>query len=387
MKHRFLKYTRLAALGLSSCLAASALTASTPSERTVNADQIIADAEGVADAQLKALHGKVKTDWVWATMYVGYAEFAAVSKRGPEYTEAALAMGKQCAWTPALNPKEPFHADDHAIGQTILDVYATHRDEVPLEPLKSRMDSLVAELNATAGDPNHLTWSWCDALFMTPPVLARLSEVTGNRKYLDAMDKEWQKVSALLYDKEEHLFFRDSRFINKPTKNGKKMFWARGNGWIAMGLARVLQAMPKDYPTRPAYETMFRDLLGKIATLQSADGSWRTSLLDPEEFPNSEASGTVFYTYAMAWGINHGYLEKEKYLPVIAKAWSALLAMRRPDGQLGYVQAVADSPGQSFAAETRLYATGGFLLAARELKELAPLELPPAPTLTESVKR
>ena len=351
----------------------------------MSAEQIVADAEGVADAQLTALQGKIKTDWVWATMYAGYAEFAPVSKRGADYMDAVMAMGKQCAWTPVLNPKEPFHADNHAIGQTILDAYASRREAVPLEPLKCRIDSLVTELNVTAGDPKHLTWWWCDALFMAPPVLARLSALTGDRKYLDAMDKEWKKLSAALYDKDEHLFFRDSRFINKPTKHGKKMFWARGNGWVAMGLARVLESMPRDYTARSYYEAMFRDLLGKLATLQSADGSWRTRLLDPEELPNSEASGTVFYTYAMAWGINNGYLEKEKYLPVIAKAWSALLAMRRPDGQLGYVQGVSDRPGASFATGTQLYATGGFLLAARELKRLAPLSLPPAPKLTESV--
>lgn len=387
MKNQFLQKNCLVALGLATFLSASHVVSSPAAERTMSAEQIVADAEGVADAQLKELQGKIKTNWVWATMYAGYAEFAPVSKKGSEYTQAAMAMGKQCEWTPVFNPLEPFFADDHAIGQTILDLYGTNRDEVPLKPLQDRMDSLVAEINATAGNPHHLTWWWCDALFMAPPVLARLSAITGDRKYIDAMDKEWWKVSALLYDKDEHLFFRDWRYVDKPTKNGKKRFWARGNGWVVMGLIRVLQWMPKDYPTRPAYETQFRDMMGKIASLQSADGSWRTSMLDPEEFPNSEASGTLFFTYAMAWGINNGYLNKEKYMPVIAKAWSALLAMRRPDGLLGYTQGVADNPGQSFATDTRLYGTGGFLFAAKELKELAPFTLPPPPVLTESVRK
>jgi rhamnogalacturonyl hydrolase YesR len=355
--------------------------------RTVTADQIIADGEVVADAQLKALGGKVGTDWIWATMYAGYAEFAAVSKRGAEYIDAAMAMGKKCAWTPPLDPKAPFHADNLAIGQTILDLHAINPNAVPLDPLKSRVDSLIAELNAKAGDPNHLTWWWCDALFMAPSVLARLSEVTGDPKYLDAMDKEWDKVAALLYDKEENLYIRDKRYIGSKTKNGKKVFWARGNGWVAMGLARVLQAMPRDYPARSKYEAVFRDLMAKIASVQSQDGSWRTSLIDPDEYPNSEASGTAFFNYAMAWGINHGYLEREKYLPVVAKAWSALLAMRRADGQLGYVQSVDDKPGQSFANGTQLYASGGFLLAALELQKLAPFELPPSPKLRESVPK
>ena len=353
--------------------------------RVATAVGIVANAEQVADAQMTALNGKVETDWIWATMYAGYAEFAPLSVKAAEYTKAVVAMGEKCQWTPRFSPKHPFHADDHAIGQTILDVYESRRDPALLAPLTKTLDALVDELNATAADPNHLTWSWCDALFMAPPVLAKMSALTGNRKYLDAMDKEWWKVSALLYDKDEHLFYRDSRFFNKPTRNGKKIFWARGNGWVSMGLARVLRSMPADYPSRAKYVAMFQEMMAKLAGLQSADGTWRTSLLDPEEYPNSEFSGTAFFSYAMAWGINDGLLAKATYLPVVAKAWSALLAMRRDDGTPGFVQGVSDRPGVSTRTGTQLYATGGLLLTAIELKKLAPFELPPAPKLTDLV--
>ena len=347
-----------------------------PAGSEVTAANILVEAEKMADAQLVALKGKTDTDWIWATMYAGYAEFAPLSSKQEEYFKAVAAMGEKCQWTPKLNPKSPFHADNHCIGQTILSYNAVKPNPAHLVPLKNSLDSLVAQIVATAGDPKSLTWSWCDALFMAPPVLSRFSAVTGDRKYLDAMDKEWWKVAGVLYDNEEHLWFRDSRYLAKAAKNGKKLFWARGNGWVAMGLARVLQFMPKDYPSRGRYVTMFQEMMAKIARLQQADGSWHTSLLDPEEFPNSEASGTAFFSYAMAWGINQALLNKEHYLPVVAKGWTALMAMRRPDGVIGFVQGVSDRPGLSLAERSQLYATGGVLFAAAELCKLAPLTLP-----------
>ena len=49
-----------------------------------------------------------------------------------------------------------------------------------------------------------------------------------------------------LYDKEEHLFYRDHRYFAKREANGKKVFWGRGNGWVLGGLVEILQALPKD---------------------------------------------------------------------------------------------------------------------------------------------
>ena len=55
----------------------------------------------------------------------------------------------------------------------------------------------------------------------------------------------------------------------------------------------------------------------KIKTLQPADGLWRTSLLSPESFDHGEVSGSGFFTFALAWGINNGFLNKASYTPVV----------------------------------------------------------------------
>ena len=351
-------------------------------------EQIIADAENMATAQLAALAGKPPVvDWVGAAMWAGYADLSHVAGNAAA-RQAVEQVGQAVQWTPIFSKNKPYFADDLCIGQVFLDLYAAKKDPEILAPTRTRLDA-VADYILTkepdddpASSANQLTWWWCDALFMAPPVHARLTEITHDPKYLEAMDKEWWRTAALLYDPQEHLFFRDKRFLHALTKHGKKMFWSRGNGWVFAGLARTLEHMPRDFPTRPKYAEVFSQMAAKLADLQQPDGTWRPSLLDPEEFPDSEASGTALDCFAFAWGINHGLLDRKTYLPVATKAWAALLAARRPDGLLGYVQGVADRPKRVSADGTRFYATGAFLMAATQLAPLAPFELPPSPALT-----
>ena len=208
------------------------------------------------------------------------------------------------------------------------------------------------------------TWrqfTWCDALFMSPPAFAMAFRATGDRRYLDFMNKMWWKTTDYLYDKNEHLYYRDSHFF------GKKTFWSRGNAWVLAGLARVLENMPADYPDRPRYETLFREMAAKIATLQQPDGYWRTSLLDPRSLPLPETSGTAFYVYALTWGVDHQLLDRKAYEPVIRRGWTALVRAMHPDGMLGWVQRIGDQPGETSASGTEVYAVGALLLAGTEL--------------------
>jgi len=108
-----------------------------------------------------------------------------------------------------------------------------------------------------------------------------------------------------------------------------------------------------------------------VAPLQGADGYWRASLLAPESWPGPETSGTAFFTYALAWGVNAGILDRGEYAPVVRRGWSALVRAVGPDGRLGYVQGPAEGPGPAGPDETEIYGTGAFLLAGSEVYRLA----------------
>lgn len=379
------------------------LAPATARAETVTKEQIIAEAEKMADAQLATLQKKPKypkPNWELGVLWAGVADFTQVSPK-PAYAEALLKSGEQQDWTmmveaPHLADTKRMYAsyaDDLCIGQAWLKIYEQTKNPVILEKVKGRLDVATAfmeepvdtlpEGDRKKGDAR--VWSWCDALFMAPAVHSHLSQITGDPKYLNAMHKEWWKTSAVLYDESEHLFFRDQYKLPPRTKsqNGGKVFWARGNGWVFGGLARLLEFVPKDDPMRPKYEQQFRDMAAKLITLQRPDGTWPPSLLDEAEFPYSETSGTALNTFAIAWGINHGILDDKTYRPVMEKAWAALLAARRPDGMLGFVQGVAHGPNGNVQAENaRTYGTGAVLMAATQLAKMAPLNLPPPPTLT-----
>ena len=259
------------------------------------------------------------------------------------------------------------HADDQAIGQTYLEFYLKDRDPAMLAPIRQRMD----EEMRTPDDPAKPLWWWCDALFMAPPVLAELSQATGDRAYLDFMDREWWITSSKLYDREYHLFFRDATFLHSHEANGKPLFWSRGNGWVLAGLARVLTYMPKDYPSRAKYIAQFKQMADAVAAIQGSDGLWRPGLLDPGAYPLPEVSGSAFVTYALAYGVNHGILSRRKFRPIIEKGWGGLLSHVYADGRLGSIQPVGAKPDAYSATSSYVYGVGAYLLAGSEIYRMA----------------
>jgi rhamnogalacturonyl hydrolase YesR len=132
----------------------------------------------------------------------------------------------------------------------------------------------------------------------------------------------------------------------------------------------VLQYLPEDYPERPRFVALFREMARRIGALQGPQGYWAAGLLDPESWPAPETSGTAFFTYALAWGVNAGLLERGAFEPVARRGWAALIGAIQPDGMLGYAQGPSDRPGKAITSHGEIYATGAFLLAGTEVYRL-----------------
>ncbi|MBV8673715.1 MAG: glycoside hydrolase family 88 protein, partial [Acidobacteriaceae bacterium] len=207
-----------------------------------------------------------------------------------------------------------------------------------------------------------------------------------NRAYLDYMDREWWITSNLLYDSGEHLYFRDASYLHKTEPNGRKIFWSRGNGWVMAGLARVIEAMPDDYPTRPKYIEQYRQMADRIASLQGSDGLWRPGLLNAGGYPLPEVSGSAFFIYALAWGVDHRLLDRGKYLPVVQKGWAGLVSHIYSDGRLGCIQPIGAAPGDFQPSSSYVYGVGAFLLAGSEADRLAQGKTQPRANIRHGIK-
>lgn len=331
-----------------------------------------------------------KKDWVWAAYYTGLAAFAKQTQDHALWDEL-YRIGETNRWEPGRRPR---HADDWAVCWSYAEAYLQAGRPAMIAPARELFDRVMLEdWSESLEYDDSVPWeqnivmrelAWCDALFMGPPALTRLASATGDQRYLAFADMLWWKTANYLYDTEEHLFYRDSRYFTKTEGNGKKVFWARGNGWVFAGLTLMLEDIPPDHAHRQRYETLYLEMAKRLLPLQGDDGFWPTGLLDPVRWDKPESSGTAFFTYGLAWGINHGLLEAETYRPAVEKGWKALIGVTRPDGKLTCVQPIGADP-YDFAPDATLpYGVGAFLLAASEVYKLALLEDAPSVRVSAS---
>jgi rhamnogalacturonyl hydrolase YesR len=315
----------------------------------------------VADWQLGRMPAEPQYDWTWAALYAG---FMGVPEKvaGNKYRKAMRHVAEELHWQPG---PRVMHADDQAVGQMYLEQYFLHKDAKMIAPMRTRLDTEMATPDPT--DPRRPLWWWCDALFMAPPVYADMAAATGEEKYLTFMDHEWGITTALLYDRTKHLYFRDASYLDKKEKNGEPLFWSRGNGWVMGGTVRVLKELPADSPLRPKYVAILKEMAAEMLSIQDKDGLWRPGLLDADSYPLPEISGSAFVTYALAYGVNEGYLDRAAYWPAVQKAWAGMLTHVYADGRLGCIQPVGAAPGAYSESSSYVYGVGAYLLAGSEI--------------------
>lgn len=362
----------------------------------ISAQAIEEVAEHVADWQLaqfdirsnkmrpEGRSSGIPAGWMYATFNIGLWHWAQTLDSSTHYQTAInLALLNDFQLGPRI-----YHADDHAIGDVYLSIFDKFAGKHRIENTIAHLDQVVAQPSKVSLEFNseketfelqHRTfidpkctsrWCWADAVFMSPPVMAHLSKTTGDNKYLDFMDKEFWTMTDYLFDENTQLYLRDSRYFTRKDDQGRLIFWGRGNGWVLAGLARVLEYMPEDYPTRTRYLELFKNMSAALLKHQNPDGSWPSSLLEKEKDSHSETSATGLLVFGLAWGINNGVLTDNTYSESVVKAWHSIVENIEPDGRVGFVQQVAFAPGSAKREDSQLYGSGAVLLAASELHKM-----------------
>lgn len=273
----------------------------------------------------------------------------------------------------------PYHADDHAVGLAYIKLAEFYKDTSMYSAVKKEFNWILTHLpeKYILGDSgvvrkryNRQRWNWCDALYMAPPVWAALGAVTGNEVYLEYMVEEWQQAYDWYWSAEDSLFFHDRRDIKKVSPNGQGVFWARGDGWVHAGLVELLEYLPKDHKDRPFFVELFQTLSRKLLSIQKENGTWAPSLLDPMHPAQDDISGSVFYVYGLAWGINQGLLDPDLYQQAVEKGWMALCERQDKDGRLRNIQPVGGYPEVFDPDNTEIFGVGGFISAGAEVYKL-----------------
>ncbi len=319
-----------------------------------------------------------KNGWLWGALMSGMMEWNRIALENDDkmVLDWMLKVFDNVDWTLGTWLND-YHADDHCIGWTYLELYRSlvdcHKcDDTQkakmIADVKARFDWILANpadvpLEYVAADWRR--YSWCDALFMGPPVWHNLAQLTGETKYSDFANSEWWASTEYLFDDEEGFYYRDSKFFDSRESNGAKVFWGRGNGWVLAGIPRVLKYLPENHNDRDKYIKLFQKMAASTLAAQGEDGFWRASLLDPDAYPTPETSATGFFCYALIKGYNEGWLD-ESYKEASLKAWNALQGAVLPNGKLGWVQPVGEDPKKVEWNMTEVYGVGAYLLAGAE---------------------
>lgn len=328
-------------------------------------------------------------NWIRGTYYAGV--MACYLATGDEaYLKQCNALCESLNWRlPTLPPvHEASGVNLLTVGQTMLQSYMVKREKKKIRPIIEHLEN--PEIRNPISNPREWYYEsgrrYVDGLFTGPPTLAMLYSVTGDDKYLQWMEACFWDIYGKLYDTDENLFYRDKRFFpealeerrNNPnwkgneqvTAAGKKVIWSRGNGWAFAGVARILEYLPMEHANYKRYEEVLVSMAKALKDCQSEEGFWYPNLADPEYAPYKETSGTSFFIYGLAYGINNGILPKEEYLPVVKKAWKSVTDEISAAGKLQWGQKVGDRPVQLSKDDSHEYVSGTFLLAASEMYKM-----------------
>lgn len=303
-------------------------------------------------------------NWERATYYTGVMAFYNTTG-DKKILDQAISWSDRHNWK--VGNELMFPANHYTCVQTYLEIFFHTHNTTQIEKARVYMDAEIKK-----NKPAYLRgWYYIDALYVGPPAFVMMSKATGENKYADHINPVFWEIADQLYDSTSRLFYRDSqaRFEDK-SKNGKKVFWARGNGWVMAALPRMMEYLPANDPNIKKYKKLLISMAEVLKDRQGKDGFWRANLDDMDEFPMPESSGTAFFTYAIAWGINNGMLDPEIYNLVVQKSWKGLCNVVDEEGKVGWGQKVGRDPAKVKKEDTGEYVSGAFLLAGSELLKL-----------------
>ena len=170
---------------------------------------------------------------------------------------------------------------------------------------------------------------WLDDLYMSVPALAQMGALTGDAAYFDDAVKQIVQFSARMYVSENKLYRHGWVEAMEPHP---AFHWARANGWAIVAMAELLEVLPESHPGRAAVLAQYRAHVAGLAAVQDGSGRWHQLLDRPDSY--LETSASAMFVYAIAHGINRGWLDPKAYGPLVSIGWNAVAQQVNATGQV-----------------------------------------------------
>ncbi len=302
--------------------------------------------------------GKVRNSRIWTrgVFYEGLLNMYREEQR-PDWLKYCVDWGEFHNWY-SCTDEQATHADFQCCGQSYIEMYQldpTRKERI--EHIKMRIDNMLASDRINY-------WTWIDAVQMAMPIFIQLGTITGSDAYYDrayemyAYTRDRQGGSKKgggqpLFNEKTGLWYRDYQFdppYKDKVETDKDCYWSRGNGWIYMALARVMQFSDATEAHRAEYESDFRQMSLALIDCQRSDGFWSVSLAAPTNFgaagsEGPEITGTALFVGGLAYGIRSGLLDADTYQDAVERGWAAMKrSVHNDTGFVGYMQGTGSAP-------------------------------------------
>jgi rhamnogalacturonyl hydrolase YesR len=219
-----------------------------------------------------------------------------------------------------------FHALDDcgSIGAAMIKTYLKDKNDDYLEIINLIADYIsngqfLLEDGTLARQRPQNESVWADDMYMSVPFLANMGVLSGDTKYFDDAVKQVLQMAKRLYIPEKELF--DHGWSVTSGDYDPRFYWGRANGWVLMAIAELLEVLPENYTGREEILHLYRSMIRSLAGLQDGTGFWHNMLDKTNTY--LETSCTAMFTYAIAKGINKGWIN-HVYGPVALTGWNAI---------------------------------------------------------------
>jgi unsaturated rhamnogalacturonyl hydrolase len=288
---------------------------------------------------------------------------------------------------------DEFNIDNIAPGRILFKVYDRTKDEKYLKAIQNLRRQLQWQPRTSEGGFWHklrYPWQmWLDGIYMGSPFYAEYSvrfketepfEDIANQIILMEKNSRDNNTGLLYHGWDES---KVQSWAN-PNTGTSPNFWGRAMGWYAMAIVDVLDYFPKDHPKRDEILQIFSRVVQSAEKYQDKSGLWYQVLDKGNEQGNYlESSVSCMFTYAIAKGVNKGYLP-EKHKATAIKAYDGIVKNFIEVGEDGEVHihkacAVAGLGGNPYRDGSYKYyvnekiktndpkAEGPFIMASLEL--------------------
>lgn len=170
---------------------------------------------------------------------------------------------------------------------------------------------------------------WLDDMFMALPAMLTRSAYTGDPAHAEKAGKIAQGFINRMWIPEKNLF-RHGYVEGLETE--PEMAWGRANGWAILTMCQLLDALPENNPDRARIMEIYKKHVKGIVDRQNKDGFWHQLLDRNDSYP--ETSATAIFAYAIAHGVNEGWLDATTYGPIAQLAWEAVASKINEKGEV-----------------------------------------------------